>query len=42
MKTKEHKNQTKRWSAEVTENSDALVLEENIFESKSSKKLQSH
>ena len=43
MKTQEkksgNKKQTKKWSAEVTENSDALDLKENIFESKSAKKI---
>lgn len=38
-KTTGNKGQTKKWSAKVTENSDALDLEENIFESKSSKKI---
>lgn len=43
MKTKDkktgNKGQAKKWSAEVTKNSDALDLEENIFESKSSNKI---
>jgi hypothetical protein len=30
---------TKKWSAKVTQNSDALDLKENIFESKSAKKI---
>lgn len=30
---------TKKWSAKVTENSDALDLKENVFESKSAKKI---
>lgn len=30
---------TKKWSASVTQNSDALDLKENIFESKSAKKI---
>jgi putative cell wall-binding protein len=37
-KTKNDKSQEK-WSADVTENSDALDLEQNIFESKSAKKI---
>jgi hypothetical protein len=43
MKTKEKKatgkKQTKKWSSEVTQNSDALDLKENIFESKSAEKI---
>jgi len=38
-KKSEDKKQTKRWSAKVTKNSDALDLKENIFESKSPKKI---
>ncbi|WP_219224241.1 DUF3175 domain-containing protein [Pedobacter antarcticus] len=33
------KTKTEKWSAEVTKNSDALDLKENIFESKSAKKI---
>lgn len=43
MKTKQKKNapsaKAEKWSAEVTENSDALDLKENIFEFKSAKKI---
>lgn len=43
MKTHQKKTEdtakTKKWSAEVTNNSDALDLKENIFESKSAKKI---
>ncbi|MET1056919.1 MAG: DUF3175 domain-containing protein [Pedobacter sp.] len=43
MKTKEKKSANKKgdkkWSADVTENSDAMDLKENIFESKSAVKI---
>lgn len=38
-KAKQDKKTTSKWSAEVTENSDALDLKENIFESESPKKI---
>lgn len=38
MTTKHHTTQ-KKWSADVTEHSDALDLESNIFESKDPKKI---
>lgn len=41
MKTQEKKTGGRKWSAKVTENSDALDLEENIFELKDSKKIAS-
>ena len=43
MKTRDkktgHKKQDEKWSAEVTQHSDALDLEENIFESKNPKEI---
>jgi hypothetical protein len=44
MKTKDNrsdvkKKQPKKWSAGVTEKSDALDLKENVFESKSAAKI---
>lgn len=36
---KTSKDTTKKWSANVTENSDALDLKANIFESKNAKKI---
>lgn len=43
MKTQQKKSASKKpakkWSAEVTEHSDALDLKENIFESKSPKRI---
>ncbi|WP_256007211.1 DUF3175 domain-containing protein [Pedobacter deserti] len=38
-KEKKPKGKSKKWSAEVTENSDALDLKENVFESKNAKKV---
>ena len=43
MKNKEKKSadksHDKKWSADVTENSDAMDLKENVFESKSASKI---
>ncbi len=37
MKPKKKKAKGKRWSAEVTEHSDALSLEENVFKKRSAR-----
>lgn len=39
MATKKKKTTTRKWSAEVTEKSDALDLEQHIFESKDPQKI---
>ena len=39
MATKAKTKPVKKWSADVTENSDAMDLKENIFESKDPKKI---
>lgn len=36
--TKAHQPETDKWSSDVTQNSNALDLKENIFESKNAKK----
>ncbi|KIO78690.1 hypothetical protein TH53_02015 [Pedobacter lusitanus] len=37
--TKAHQPETDKWSSDVTQNSNALDLKENIFESKNAKKI---
>ena len=39
MPARKKKASTKRWSAEVTEHSDALSLEENVFKKRSARQI---